>query len=83
MECGFEIKSVTRKEFFAVGVAKGWTKIPGVKGAQRGKIAKMMLRKNWTECDKGREQKQLVTHRIRCVTSDDTNDQLKMRWCDT
>jgi hypothetical protein len=37
---------------FAVGVAEEWTKIPGVKGAQRAKIAKMMLRKNWTERDK-------------------------------
>ncbi len=49
-------KSVTRKEFFAVGMAEEWTKIPGVKGAQWAKIAKMMLRKNWTECDKGRDK---------------------------
>jgi hypothetical protein len=47
-------KSVTRKEFSAVGVAEEWTKIPGVKGAQQTKIAKMRMRKNWTECDKGR-----------------------------
>ena len=49
-----KLKSVTRKEFSAVGVAEEWTKIPGVKGAQQTKIAKMRMRKNWTECDKGR-----------------------------
>ena len=46
--------SVTRKEFSAVGMAEEWMKIPGVKGAQQTKIAKMRMRKNWTECDKGR-----------------------------
>ncbi len=74
---------MTRKEFSAVGMAEEWTKIPGVKVAQQTKIAKMMMRKNWTECDKGRAQKQLVTQRTCCVSYGDTNYQLKMKWCDT
>ena len=45
---------MTWKEFFAVGVAEEWMKIPGSKGAQWAKITKIRLRKNWKECDKGR-----------------------------
>ena len=80
---GLQNKECDKERFFALGVADKWTKIPGIKGALQDKIAQMMLRKNWTECDKRRAQKQLVTQRTRCVTSGDTNNQLKIRWCDT
>ena len=47
---------MTRKEFFAVGVAEEWAKIPDAEGGQWAKIAKMMLSKNWTACDKRRDK---------------------------
>ena len=44
-EFGHKIKSVTRKEFFVVGVAHECIKIPGNKGAQWAKIAKNQAEK--------------------------------------
>ena len=55
MECGCKNKKCDKERVLAVGMSEEWMKIPGVKGAQWAKVAKMMLRKNWTECDKGRD----------------------------